>query len=101
MNNAFKALSTGTQQVPKVSPSPSVSILFSFLPKERVQTETRSDCSVTSQNISNMNSVLDVFIYPDLNMKLTLNSFLDKTLNSKRKQRDGDGKRVKKTKEAQ
>lgn len=30
-----------------------------------------------------MNCVLDVFIYPDLNMKLTLNSFLDKTLNSK------------------
>lgn len=48
-----------------------------------------------------MNCILDVFIYPDLNMKLTLNSFLDKTLNSKLKQRDGDRKRVKKNKEAQ
>lgn len=87
-----------------MSPSPSVSILFSFLPKARVKLRLCCDCSVTRQNIKkkgHMNCVLDVSIYPDLNMKLTLNSFLDKTLNSKLKQRDGDRKRVKKNKEAQ
>lgn len=70
-----------------MSPSPSVSILFSFLPKARVQTEAALT-ALTSQNIKkkgHMNCVLDVFIYPDLNMKLTLNSFLDKTSNSKLK----------------
>lgn len=48
-----------------------------------------------------MNCVLDVFIGPDSNMKLTLNSFLYNPLQSKLRPRDGNGKRMKKTKEAQ